>query len=177
MGVEATTPCVNCERLQGLVDALTATVAELQTTLDHVLEQLAATRKNSSISSKPPKPLPLGQSKRRIGGQPGRPKHERAVVPPKLRTAPPHDSLPEICPTCDHRLRFAGDDVRVVQQVEIADVPILIEEHRSYPGWCPFCCKGLDAALPIVVQSGCSSTSRTRSAVGCGSLPRHRVET
>jgi hypothetical protein len=54
MGAEATTSCVNCERLQARVDALTATVAELQTTLDQVLAQLAAARKNSSTSSKPP---------------------------------------------------------------------------------------------------------------------------
>jgi transposase len=162
MGAEATTSCVNCERLQARVDALTATVAELQTTLDQVLAQLAAARKNSSTSSKPPssdivkppKPLPPGQDKRRIGGQPGHPKHERPLVPPELLTAPPHDYLPEICPDCGHGLRPAGDDVRVVQQVEIAEVPILIEEHRSHPGWCPFCLKVHYGALPAVVRSG-----------------------
>src|SRR5437660_4015893 len=148
MGAEATTPCANCQRLQAQVEALTATVAGLQTTLAQVQAQLAAARKDSSTSSKPPSsdivkppkpPPPPGQERRNAGGQPGHPKHERPLVPPHLLTAPPHDYLPEICPDCGHGLRPAGDDVRAVQQVEIADVPIRVEEHRSHPGWCPDC--------------------------------------
>src|SRR4051794_19458965 len=163
MGVDVTTPCANCERLQdqlaaqqAQLDALTATVAQLQA-------QLAAARKDSSTSSKPPssdivkppKPQPPpGQDTRKIGGQPGHPKHQRLAVPPELLTAPAHDYLPEICPDCGLGLRPAGDDVRVAQQVEIAEVPILIEEHRSHPGWCPGCRKVHYAALPAVVESG-----------------------
>jgi transposase len=163
MGVDVTTPCANCERLQGQLaaqqaqlDALTATVAQLQA-------RLAAARKDSSTSSKPPSsdivkppkpPPPPGQDARTIGGQPGHPKHQRLAVPPELLTAPAHDYLPEICPDCGLGLRPAGDDVRVVQQVEIAEVPILIEEHRSHPGWCPRCRKVHYAALPAVVGRG-----------------------
>src|SRR3954469_7120460 len=163
MGVEATTPCANCERLQAQVDALTATVARLEAALAQVQAQLAAARKDSSTSSKPPSsdivkppkpPPPPGQEQRRRGGQPGHPKHERPLAPPELLTAPPHDYLPEICPDCGHGLRPAGDDVRVVQQVEIAQVPILIEEHRSHPGWCPHCCTVHYGALPAVVERG-----------------------
>jgi len=33
-------------------------------------------------------------------------------------------------------------------------VPILIEEHRSHPGWCSRCCKVHYAALPAVVERG-----------------------
>jgi transposase len=163
MGAEATTPCANCERLQAQVDALTATVAELQATLAQVQAQLAAARKDSSTSSKPPSsdivkppkpPPPQGQDKRKAGGQPGHPKHERLSVPPELLTASPHDYLLEICPDCGRGLRPAGDDARVVQQIEITEVPILIEEHRSHPGWCPHCRKVHYAALPAVVERG-----------------------
>jgi len=163
MGTEATTPCANCVRLQAQVDALTVTVAELQAALAQVQAQLAAARKNSSTSSKPPSsdivkppkpPPPQGQDKRQAGGQPGHPKHERLLAPPELLTAPPHDYLPELCPDCGHGLRPAGDEVRVVQQVEITAMPVLIEEHRSHPGWCPHCCKVHYATLPAVVQSG-----------------------
>jgi transposase len=162
MGVEAT-PCANCAQLQAQVEALTATVAELQAALAQLQAQLAAARKDSSTSSKPPssdlvkppKPAPPpGQDQRRIGGQPGHPKHERLLAPPELLTAPPHTYLPEICPDCGHGLRPAGADVRVVQQIEIAEVPILIEEHRSHPGWCPQCRKVHYAALPAVVAKG-----------------------
>ncbi len=163
MRSEATTPCANCERLQAQVEALTASVARLEATLAQVQAQLAAARKDSSTSSKPPssdivkppKPQPLpGQDKRQAGGQPGHPKHERLFVGPQLLTAPPYNYLPEICPDCGHGLRPAGDDVRVVQQIDIAEVPILIEEHRSHPGWCPHCCKVHYAPLPAAVQSG-----------------------
>ena len=163
MGTEAPTPCANCERLHAQVDALTATVAQLQATLAQVQAQLAAARKDSSTSSKPPssdiikppKPVPPpGQDPRQRGGQPGHPKHHRPLDPPALLTAPPHDYLLEICPDCGHGLQPAGDDVRIVQQIEITDVPVLREEHRSHPGWCPHCCQVHYAPLPVVVERG-----------------------
>jgi transposase len=163
MRAEAPIPCTNCQRLQAQVDALTATVVELQATLAQVQAQLAAARKDSSTSSKPPssdivkppKPEPPpGQDKRSRGGQPGHAKHTRLLVPPPLLTAPPHDYLPELCPDCGCGLRPAGDAARGVQQVEISGVPIRIEEHRSHPGWCPACRKVHYAALPAVVERG-----------------------
>ena len=30
---------------------------------------------------------------------------------------------------------------RVVQQVDVREVPLSIQEHRSHPGWCPHCQK------------------------------------
>src|SRR4030081_204019 len=114
MGAEATTPCANCERLQAQVDALTAIVAELQATLAQVQAQLAAARKDSSTSSKPPssdivkppKPeLPEGQERRRIGGQPGHPKHERDAFPPESITGASVDYRLDLCPCCGHDLQ------------------------------------------------------------------------
>jgi transposase len=163
MGAKATPPCAHCSRLQAQVKALTDTVAQLQATVTQLQAQLAAARKDSSNSSKPPSsdlvkppkpPPPAGQDARHVGGQPGHPKHERPLAPPELLTAPPHAYLPEICPDCGQGLRPAGDAVRVVQQIEIAAVPILIEEHRSHPGWCPSCCKVHYAALPSGVERG-----------------------
>jgi len=162
MGVEATAPCANCERLQAQIDALTATIAELRAALAHVQAQLAAARKDSSTSSKPPSsdivkppktPLP-GQDQRRRGGQPGHPKHERALLPPELLTAPARDYLLDLCPDCGHGLRPADNAVRVVQQIDVADVPVLAEEHRSHPGWCPHCQKVHYASLPARVERG-----------------------
>jgi transposase len=163
MRAEATAPCANCQRLQAQVEALTTTIAQLQASLAQVQAQLAAARKDSSTSSKPPssdiiKPPrpqpPAGPDTRRPGGQPGHPKHERTLAPPEFLTAPPHDYLPEICPDCGQGLQPAGEDVRVVQQIELPEVPIRIEEHRSHPGWCPSCGKVHYAALPTGVQRG-----------------------
>src|SRR5271156_46698 len=160
MGTEPSTPCANCERLQAQVDALAAPMSQIQATVAHLEAQLAAARKNSTTSSKPPssdivkppKPAPPpGQDKRSIGGQPGHPMHLRPVVPPELLTAPPHDYIIDICPDCGHGLRPAGDEVRVVQQIDIPVVPVLIEEHRSHPGWCVHCCQVHYAPLPSTV--------------------------
>src|SRR3954452_1385360 len=163
MGTSAIIPCDNCQRLQEQLDAQKGQLDACVERLAILEAELAAARKNSSTSSKPPssdivrppKPaLPEGQDQRRIGGQPGHPKHERALIPPEHLTAPPHDYVPEICPDCGHGLRPAGDDIRVVQQVEITELPLLIEEHRSHPGWCPHCRKVHYGILPEVVERG-----------------------
>jgi transposase len=177
MGNEASNSCGNCQRLQAQLDAQQAQLdaqqrqieglndsnRQLQATLAEVQAQLAAARKDSSTSSKPPssdivkppKPEPPpGQDKRHIGGQPGHPKHERSPVPPEQLTAAPHNYVPEICPDCGHGLRPAGDEIHVVQQIDIAVVPLLIEEHRSHPGWCPHCRKVHYASLPAEVEMG-----------------------
>src|SRR5919202_5572385 len=163
MSAQDMNPCPNCERLQARVEALEAELAALKDVVARLSQQLAAARKDSSTSSKPPSsdivkppkpPPPPGQERRNAGGQPGHPKHERPLVPPERLSGPPHDYLLELCPDCGRGLRPAGDEVRVVQQVEIAAVPVVIEEHRSHPGRCPHCRKVHYAALPAVVESG-----------------------
>src|SRR5271168_5258432 len=84
MKAKARKSCPNCGRLEARLAALEATVARLQ-------EQLAVARKNSATSSKPPSsdivkppkpPPPDVEAQRKIGGQPGHPKHERDPFPP-----------------------------------------------------------------------------------------------
>jgi transposase len=43
---------------------------------------------------------------------------------------------------------------RVIQQVDIQDVPLLIQEHRGHPGWCANCRKAYEAPLPIGIERG-----------------------
>src|SRR5581483_5634615 len=87
-----------------LCEGLRARIAELEA-------QLAKAQKHSGNSSKPPSsdivkpapnnvPLPKGQ-KRRRGGQPGHPRHERPAFTPDQLTAPP----PRIHPRSLSRLR------------------------------------------------------------------------
>src|SRR5436190_15062810 len=109
MATEATTPCGNCARLQAQVGALTATVARLEATIAQLQAQLATARKDSSTSSKPPssdivkppKPAPpAGQDQRRIGGQPGHPKHERVPFPPEAINGGSFEHHIDLCPPC-----------------------------------------------------------------------------
>ena len=92
MKAKARKSCPNCRRLQALLDAQEARLKALEATVARLQAQLAAARKDSSTSSKPPssdivkppKPEPPeGQERRHIGGQPGHPKHERDAFPPE----------------------------------------------------------------------------------------------
>src|SRR5512135_624056 len=140
---DPTPPCANCQRLQAEVDASRAQRAALQATVEQLQKQLAAARKDSSNSSKPPSsdivkppkpPPPQGQDRRHIGGQPGHPKHERTAFPPEAINAGFFDHHLDSCPACGHDLRPTLTIApRVVQQVEIGEVPLRIEEHRSIP--------------------------------------------
>ena len=110
----------------------------------------------SSDIVKPPKPAPPeGQERRRIGGQPGHPKHERADFPPELINGGSFDHRLDLCPRCGYDLQPMLTIVpRVIQQVDIKDVPLVIQEHRGHPGWCSHCQKVYEAPLPIGIERG-----------------------
>src|SRR4051812_40575130 len=116
MGAETTRHCSNCQRLQAQLDALhtqfetqQSQLETLQVTINQLQAQLSAARKDSSTSSKPPSsdivkppkpPPPEGQDKRKIGGQPGHPKHERVLFPPEQVNGGWHDYFLDLCPCC-----------------------------------------------------------------------------
>src|SRR4051794_18671972 len=119
------------------------------------LARLHPSKPPSSDIVKPPKPPPPeGQDKRRIGGQPGHPKHERALFPPEQVNGGSHDHFRELCPTCGHGLQPSTAAPRVVQQIEIHEVPLEIEEHCSHPGWCPHRQKVRYAPFPLMIERG-----------------------
>ncbi len=124
---------------------------------------LAKARKNSSTSSKPPssdivkppKPSPTSatSTKRSPGGQPGHPKHDRPAYPPEQLTAIWEYTLTQ-CPTCSSPLRPTGHEPNIVQQVEICEIPLQIEEHRSHGFWCDTCQRLHYAPFPVIVKHG-----------------------
>src|SRR3954468_11498743 len=138
MKTNARTPCANCQRLQAQVDALQTRLDAACAEAVTLREQLAAARKDSSTSSKPPSsdivkpklpPRPDG-APRAIGGQPGHPKHERLPFPPEqIRHFKEHTL--EACPCCGGPLRRNGSFAHVVQQIDIEKPPLVIEQHTS----------------------------------------------
>src|SRR5450759_951273 len=129
MRPKARKSCPNCRHLQAKLDAQDERIRALEDTVAQLQEQLAAARKDSSTSSKPPssdivkppKPAPPeGQERRRIGGQPGHPKHERAAFPPEVLNGGSFDHRLELCPRCGHDLQpMLSIEPRVMQQVDI----------------------------------------------------------
>jgi transposase len=139
------TRCPECSRLR-------ERVAELEA-------QLAAARKDSGNSSKPPssdivkppKDRPKGNNaKRQRGGQPGHPRHQRPAFPPEQIDTTKDYTL-DCCPDCQGPLEDAQSLPRLVQQVEIVAKPIRIKEHRALAFWCPLCQKLHYAPLPAEV--------------------------
>jgi transposase len=146
------------------VDALEAELAELKKVVAELRRQLAAACKDSSTSSKPPSsdivkppkpPPPEGQERRSIGGQPGHPKHERVAFPPEAINAGSFDHHLAWCPRCGQHLEpLLSIAPRVIQQVDVADVPLRIQEHRGHAGWCDHCQKEYEPEWPLGMARG-----------------------
>jgi transposase len=157
MKAKARKSCPNCRRLQAELDAQKARLAALEATVARLQEQLAAARKNSATSSKPPSsdivkppkpPPPDGHARRRIGGQPGHPKQERDLFPPEAINDGSFDHRIDLCPRCGRGLEPAAwSEPRVIQQVDINEVPLSIQEHRGHSAWCSCCQKLYDRDL------------------------------
>src|SRR5262245_31814741 len=162
MAEEAAKPCPGCQRLQEQLDAQCVQIEALQATVARLQEQLASARKDSSTSSKPPssdivkppKSSSAEQTPRPPGGQPGHPKHERALLPAEaVNDFFDHRPQP-CCPDCGHEVRPTGSGPRVIQQVEANFAPLRVEEHRLHEAYCPHCDKVHYGSLPLPVERG-----------------------
>ena len=111
--------------------------------------KIAQLSKNSSNSSKRPssddltkppgkKPPVKTQNKRKIGGQPGHTRHERAPFSHE-QIDEFHDYIQDACPDCCGSVDLTGGEVKVIQQLDLVDVPLRRIEHRSYPVRCREC--------------------------------------
>ncbi len=150
------------KQLEQLVAKQAATIELLTQRIEELENRLAAAQKDSSNSSKPPSSdivnpkkaaKKLRKRKRKQGAQKGHPKHVRNEFSAEALDSTSEYSL-KSCPTCGGELEDADRAPRVVQQVEIIDVPIRIEEHRGCAYWCPTCRKFHYAPLPPEVEKG-----------------------
>ena len=142
-----------CERCEQLA----ARVAQLESDLAGIRDQLAGAKKNSATSSKPPsgditnppaKRKKAGRpKKRKIGGQPGHRRHER--------TAFSEDEIDNIleyrydgCPCCGGKLQDLSEEPKKHQPMEVNDRPVVVTEHRGVGQVCEDCGKTHHCPIP-----------------------------
>jgi len=128
---------------------LSNTIESQQVKIRTLEIKIAKLTKNSSNSSKRPssdditKPKSNKKKKkgnRRIGGQPGHQRHERPLFAEE-EIDKFHSYILTTCPDCNGEVSIMDGKPRIIQQVELIEVPLIKEEHRSYPVWCAKCGK------------------------------------
>ena len=165
---ETKQPSENERKLVAKVAELEQRIAELeeqnrklQQALDDALRALACARKTSTTSSKPPssdivkaraKEESGKERKRKIGAQPGHPRHERAPFPPEQVDAVQDHQL-RTCPDCGGTLQQTGVE-DVIQQAELVEKPVRVTEHRAWGCACAHCGATHVAAFPPAVEQG-----------------------
>jgi transposase len=132
--------CRNCERLAERVAELGKQLATALARIEELERQLAAARKDSSTSSKPPSsdivkpPRPITKNrkgrgrKRRRGGQPGHARHDRTPFPPEEVDAAWIYEWPQSSLTADWK---PLDEFDTIQQVDLVPKLFEVTEHRA----------------------------------------------
>jgi transposase len=140
MTTAGTQPCARCAELEQRLEQLCARVAQLEA-------ELAAAKKNSTNSSKPPssdivkkpKDKPKNGKKRKRGGQPGHPRHERPLFPDDQVDYTDLQCVE--CPDCHGPVVPSKLPPKVIQQVELPmpSEMISVVGFRSHACWCRKC--------------------------------------
>jgi hypothetical protein len=124
--------CRNCERLSKRMAELEKQLAAALARIEQLERQLAGARKDSSTSSKPPRPMPKSRTgrrrKRRRGGQPGHPRHERMSFPPETVDKIWIYEWPEASLNSDW---IPLDEFQTIQQVDLVPKLLQVTEHRA----------------------------------------------
>ncbi len=124
---------------------VTKTLCDFSNAIESLQEQIkvleikvAKLSKNSSNSSKPPssdditKPKSKKKKKkgkRKIGGQPGHKRHERPLFSEE-EVDKFHPYILTSCPDCHSEVSIMDGKPRIIQQIELIEVPLIREEHR-----------------------------------------------
>jgi hypothetical protein len=132
------------------IHALTARVAELQAKLGKDSSNSSVPPSASHPHAKPPRPRP--KSPRRPGGQPGHPKHERALIPTQ-QCQHVVACVPAACRRCGRAL--SGTDTAPLrpQVWELPDIQPIVTEYQLHRLVCACGCSTA-APLPPGVPAG-----------------------
>lgn len=131
-------------------------ISALETENAQLKERIVRLEKNSSNSSKPPSSditKPKGEQrqpgKRKIGAQKGhkgtwRKEFDKSEIDRRK------DLKVTQCPECKAKLEVT-EKVRVHQQAELVEKPVIVTEYRLHGGHCPCCNKTVYPELPTGV--------------------------
>jgi len=143
-------------QVQAFILALIEQNRILQERVAHLEAQLQT---NSTNSSKPPssdppsvkRSPPKPPSRKRQGGQPGHPRHERVILPPE-KVNHFHECIPVRCAHCEFSLQ--GTDPQPVrhQVTELPPIEPIISEYRLHRLTCENCGCSTEGTLPQGVQ-------------------------
>ena len=141
---------------------LAARLAEAEAKNRQLVEALAGATKSSRNSSKPPssdivKPPPPklpGGRRRKIGGQPGHPKHEHPAFVPEQIDRHRRYELARCPVDASHPLVPVAGQQKIIQQVELVEHPFVVTEHVAQGYWCQGCQCHHYADFPPEVLAG-----------------------
>ncbi len=149
-------------RLKGKAKSKDKEIARLKKESKAKDMKIASLSKNSTNSSRKPssddvtkpKPKKKGGKKRKPGGQPNHPIHERPLLP-REDINKSHDHKLDNCPICGDNGVFINFEPRIIQQYEFKEIIFETHEHRTYPIWCESCQEVHYAPFPPeVVKQG-----------------------
>jgi transposase len=164
-----------------------ARIAELER---RVSELEARLKTDASNSSTPPSANPLGasppvakkKSKRRRGGQPGRPPHLKQLLPPQ-RVTRTELIVPAVCQGCQAPLpRAAGPtdpEPKRFQVVELPPIVATVIEYQAHARTCPRCGVATQATIPAAIRAhsvGPRLTATLSYFSGCHGVGKRGVE-
>ena len=153
-------------KLEPRIAELTQLLAQKDRRIAELEEQLARARKTSRNSSKPPssdivkpaagKGTGTGSTRRKRGGQPGHPRHERPeFAPDEIDRL--IDYRPNTCPCCGEPLVDQGSspNVELFTQIELPLKPLCVTQHCRHTRWCTTCDRDVTPPWPPgLLESG-----------------------
>jgi transposase len=160
---------------QAIIRMLLAKIAELEARLNKTPSNSSLPPSSQHPHAKPPSSKP--RSNMKPGGQPGHPKHSRALIPTEQCTEVV-PRKPEICRRCGSKL--AGNDSAPLrhQVWELPEIKPLVTEYQLHRLCCSGCgattCGQLPPGVPAS-QAGPRLVALTALLMGCFRQSKRRV--
>ena len=140
------------------VQALNLQVLELKSQLQKLTPQNSSLPPSSQHPHAKPN-TPKNKSPRPRGGQPGHPRHQRALIPSEECSAV-IPLRPRVCSGCGERLRGDDSEPRRHQVWELPEIKPVVTEYQRHRLECSCCGKTTCAPLPPGVPCGQSGPNR-----------------